>query len=259
MAGEHFTMADIPIGCEMHRWWGLPQNARAPGAGARWYRTVSTRPVPEGAGPASGVSCRSHHAHGVEVPMQQRPFRQIDVFSHHPGFGNPVAVVLDAQGLSDADMRRFAAWTNLSGNHLSDAAHGGGPMRPGPTTGCASFRPGRGCPCRPPRWAPAAPGCSKARPRARPGGAESAQGLVQIEHQGDTLAFAHRHCSAASPARRWCRWWPARWGCAPTKFKRRNCWTTAPCGWACCWTALNRARPHARPCSPQRTWVRTWA
>ena len=22
--------------------------------------------------------------------MQQRPFRQIDVFSHHPGFGNPV-------------------------------------------------------------------------------------------------------------------------------------------------------------------------
>ena len=46
--------------------------------------------------------------------MQQRPFRQIDVFSHHPGFGNPVAVVLDAQGLSDADMRRFAAWTNLS-------------------------------------------------------------------------------------------------------------------------------------------------
>ena len=30
--------------------------------------------------------------------MQQRPFRQIDVFSHHPGFGNPVAVVLDAQG-----------------------------------------------------------------------------------------------------------------------------------------------------------------
>lgn len=46
--------------------------------------------------------------------MQQRLFRQIDVFSHHPGFGNPVAVVLDAQGLSDADMRRFAAWTNLS-------------------------------------------------------------------------------------------------------------------------------------------------
>ena len=24
MAGERFTMADIPIGCELHRWFGLP-------------------------------------------------------------------------------------------------------------------------------------------------------------------------------------------------------------------------------------------
>ncbi len=46
--------------------------------------------------------------------MHQRPFKQIDVFSDRPGFGNPVAVVLDAEGLSDSDMRRFAAWTNLS-------------------------------------------------------------------------------------------------------------------------------------------------
>lgn len=46
--------------------------------------------------------------------MHQRPFKQIDVFSHRPGYGNPVAVVLDAEGLDDADMRRFAAWTNLS-------------------------------------------------------------------------------------------------------------------------------------------------
>ena len=46
--------------------------------------------------------------------MHQRPFKQIDVFSGRPGYGNPVAVVLDADGLSDSDMRRFAAWTNLS-------------------------------------------------------------------------------------------------------------------------------------------------
>ena len=46
--------------------------------------------------------------------MHQRPFKQIDVFSGQPGHGNPVAVVLDAQGLSEQDMRRFAAWTNLS-------------------------------------------------------------------------------------------------------------------------------------------------
>lgn len=46
--------------------------------------------------------------------MHPRPFKQIDVFSDQPGDGNPVAVVLEAQDLSDADMRRFAAWMNLS-------------------------------------------------------------------------------------------------------------------------------------------------
>src|SRR3989344_3157206 len=25
MAGDRFTMADIPVACEIHRWWGLPQ------------------------------------------------------------------------------------------------------------------------------------------------------------------------------------------------------------------------------------------
>ncbi|MDO5291066.1 MAG: PhzF family phenazine biosynthesis protein [Pseudomonadota bacterium] len=43
-----------------------------------------------------------------------RPFAQIDVFTARPGLGNPVAVVLDAAGLSDTDMQRFARWTNLS-------------------------------------------------------------------------------------------------------------------------------------------------
>ncbi|WP_062378963.1 PhzF family phenazine biosynthesis protein [Demequina pelophila] len=43
-----------------------------------------------------------------------RPFRQVDVFGAEPGLGNPVAVVLGADGLHDAAMRRFAAWTNLS-------------------------------------------------------------------------------------------------------------------------------------------------
>jgi PhzF family phenazine biosynthesis protein len=43
-----------------------------------------------------------------------RDFRQVDVFTTTPYLGNPVAVVLDADGLSDADMQRFARWTNLS-------------------------------------------------------------------------------------------------------------------------------------------------
>jgi PhzF family phenazine biosynthesis protein len=44
----------------------------------------------------------------------QRPFRQVDVFTDVPYRGNPVAVVLEAQGLTDAQMQRFASWTNLS-------------------------------------------------------------------------------------------------------------------------------------------------
>jgi len=36
------------------------------------------------------------------------------VFTAQAGLGNPVAVVLDAEGLSDDAMARFANWTNLS-------------------------------------------------------------------------------------------------------------------------------------------------
>ena len=43
-----------------------------------------------------------------------RRFSQVDVFSAKACLGNPVAVVLDGIGLSDKEMRRFAAWTNLS-------------------------------------------------------------------------------------------------------------------------------------------------
>ena len=46
--------------------------------------------------------------------MQQRPFKQIDVFTATPYFGNPLAVVLSGSGLDDAAMQRFACWTNLS-------------------------------------------------------------------------------------------------------------------------------------------------
>ena len=43
-----------------------------------------------------------------------RPFRQVDVFTHEPYRGNPVAVVLDGEGLTTEAMLRFANWTNLS-------------------------------------------------------------------------------------------------------------------------------------------------
>lgn len=43
-----------------------------------------------------------------------RRFSQVDVFGGGPCSGNPVAVVLDAEGLGDEEMQRFARWTNLS-------------------------------------------------------------------------------------------------------------------------------------------------
>ena len=45
---------------------------------------------------------------------QQRPFQQVDVFSSVPFLGNPLAVVLDANGLDDAQMQAIARWTGLS-------------------------------------------------------------------------------------------------------------------------------------------------
>jgi PhzF family phenazine biosynthesis protein len=48
------------------------------------------------------------------LDLMRRPFRQVDVFTTEPLRGNPVAVVLDADGLDAATMQRFAHWTNLS-------------------------------------------------------------------------------------------------------------------------------------------------
>ena len=46
--------------------------------------------------------------------MSLRRFSQVDVFTAVPLKGNPLAVVVDAEGLSDAEMQAFARWTNLS-------------------------------------------------------------------------------------------------------------------------------------------------
>jgi PhzF family phenazine biosynthesis protein len=43
-----------------------------------------------------------------------RDYSVVDVFAETPYSGNPVAVVLDGEGLSTEQMQRFAAWTNLS-------------------------------------------------------------------------------------------------------------------------------------------------
>jgi PhzF family phenazine biosynthesis protein len=46
--------------------------------------------------------------------MTARRFTQVDVFTDKPLLGNPLAVVHEAQGLTDEQMAAFARWTNLS-------------------------------------------------------------------------------------------------------------------------------------------------
>ena len=46
--------------------------------------------------------------------MRTLPFKQVDVFTSVPFEGNPVAVVFDANGLTDREMQSVARWTNLS-------------------------------------------------------------------------------------------------------------------------------------------------
>ena len=43
----------------------------------------------------------------------RRRFTVVDVFADRPGAGNPLAVVLDADGLDDARMQAIAKWTRL--------------------------------------------------------------------------------------------------------------------------------------------------
>src|SRR5450631_543439 len=44
----------------------------------------------------------------------KRSYKVVDVFTRKPLLGNPVAVVLDAEGLDTAAMQAIANWTNLS-------------------------------------------------------------------------------------------------------------------------------------------------
>lgn len=137
--------------------------------------------------------------------MRQRSFKQIDVFSHRPGDGNPLAVVLDAEGLDDADMRRFAAWTNLSETSFllppTEAGRAAGadyrvriftprrgelPFAGHPTLGTCHA------------WLEAGHTPRDAAVVVQ----ESAGGLVRIQRSGDRLAFAAPPLrrSDASPA-----------------------------------------------------------
>lgn len=48
MVGERFTVADIPIACEIHRWFGLPQPRQSRPHIERWYHTMRARQASQG-------------------------------------------------------------------------------------------------------------------------------------------------------------------------------------------------------------------
>jgi glutathione S-transferase len=48
MAGDAFTMADIPIACELHRWRGLPLERPARPHLERWYEGILAQPASRG-------------------------------------------------------------------------------------------------------------------------------------------------------------------------------------------------------------------
>ena len=48
MVGERFTMADIPLACEVHRWFGLPQPRQSRPAIERWYDNICARQASKG-------------------------------------------------------------------------------------------------------------------------------------------------------------------------------------------------------------------
>jgi glutathione S-transferase len=48
LTGPHFTMADIPVACEIHRWWELPQKHQVLPNIERWYKAMRARPATQG-------------------------------------------------------------------------------------------------------------------------------------------------------------------------------------------------------------------
>jgi PhzF family phenazine biosynthesis protein len=119
---------------------------------------------------------------------QLRRFAQVDVFTAEPLKGNPLAVVIDAAGLTDADMAAFARWTNLSETTF---------LLP-PTTDAADYRvriftPGGELPfAGHPTLGSAQVWLASGGDPRKPGQLvqECAIGLVRLQREGGRLAFA---------------------------------------------------------------------
>jgi len=119
--------------------------------------------------------------------MKQRPFKQVDVFTETAYRGNPLAVVLDGSGLSDAQMQHFTNWTNLS-----EATFLLPPTQAGADYRVRIFCPGRELPF---AGHPTLGSChawlqAGGRPQAEYVVQECGIGLVKLQRDGQRLAFA---------------------------------------------------------------------
>ena len=119
--------------------------------------------------------------------MRKRPFKQVDVFTAVPLRGNPLAVVLDGEGLSAAQMRDFTNWTNLS-----EVTFLLPPTQPGADYRVRIFCPGRELPF---AGHPTLGSChawleAGGQPRGAHVVQECGVGLVTLKRDGDRLAFA---------------------------------------------------------------------
>ena len=118
--------------------------------------------------------------------MTSRAFVQVDVFSATPYRGNPLAVVLDAEGLSTEQMQRFANWTNLSETTFVLP-----PSTPGADYRVRIFTPSEELPF---AGHPTIGTCHAWLARTSHAGdtvvQECGAGLVTLRRTGDLLAFA---------------------------------------------------------------------
>lgn len=132
--------------------------------------------------------------------MVQRGFKQIDVFTDVPYRGNPLAVVMDGEGLDTAAMQHFTNWTNLS-----ECTFLLPPTPQGAAAG-ADYRVRIFCPGRELPFAghPTLGTChawleSGGLPQAEYIVQECGAGLVKIRRDGSRLAFAAPRRNKSGP------------------------------------------------------------
>jgi PhzF family phenazine biosynthesis protein len=131
--------------------------------------------------------------------MRKLPFHQLDVFSAVPFKGNPLAVIAEADGLDDEQMRAIANWTNLSETTFLLR-----PQDPSADYHVRIFTPTRELPF---AGHPTLGSCHAwlalgHQPKGETVVQECAAGLVRIKRDGARLAFAappQRRSGAVDP------------------------------------------------------------